>query len=120
MAKAWMACPPRPGNTIWGNSTKRLPLYDQGRPTGSLEQVHPPGPAGHPGAWLGDARPGLEKLTRAACDDTLTDDEFRRMVADYLASGKLLKSLHPAALAEAMEHAMGTAAVIGKTSVPRV
>ena len=43
-----------------------------------------------------------------------------RMVADYLASGKLLKSLHPAALAEAMEHAMGTAAVIGKTSVPRV
>ena len=71
-------------------------------------------------AWLGDARPGLEKLTRAACDDTLTDDEFRRMVADYLASGKLLKSLHPAALAEAMEHAMGTAAVIGKTSVPRV
>nr|DAE02078.1 MAG TPA: hypothetical protein [Siphoviridae sp. ct1Eo1] len=71
-------------------------------------------------AWLGDARPGLERLTRAACDEAVTDEEFRAMVADYLASGQLLKNLHPAALAEAMEHAMGTAAVIGKSSVPRV
>lgn len=71
-------------------------------------------------AWLGDARPGLEQLTRAACDETLTDEEFRAKVTAYLDSGKLLKSLHPDALEEAMEHAMGTAAVIGKTSVPRV
>lgn len=71
-------------------------------------------------AWLGDARPGLEKLTRAACDDTLTDDEFRR---------RWPTTWHPASCSKAcilppwrkpMEHAMGTAAVIGKTSVPRV
>ncbi|MBS5508312.1 MAG: hypothetical protein KHX31_06725 [Akkermansia sp.] len=71
-------------------------------------------------AWIGKARPLLEKLTHAACDPDMSDEEFRAMVSDFVASGQLLKSMNPAALAEFLEHGMGTAAAIGKCQVPKV
>lgn len=71
-------------------------------------------------AWLGEARAGLERLTRAACDEGMPDEEFRTLVADYLASGQLLRSMRPAALAGFMAEVMGSAAAIGHTSAPKV
>lgn len=71
-------------------------------------------------AWLGKARPLLENLTRAACNPDMNDEEFRALVSDFLASGQLLRSMDPAALAEYLEHGMGAAAAIGKCQVPRV
>lgn len=71
-------------------------------------------------AWLGKARPLLEKLTRAACDPDMSDEDFRALVSGFVASGQLLRSMNPAALAEHLEHGMGTAAAIGKNQVPKV
>lgn len=71
-------------------------------------------------AWLGKARPLLENLTRAACNPDMSDEEFRALVSEFLASGQLLRSMDPAALAEYLEHGMGTAAAIGKCQVPHV
>lgn len=71
-------------------------------------------------AWLGKARPLLENLTRAACNPDMSDEEFRALVSDFLASGQLLRSMDPAALAEYLEHGMGTAAAIGKCQAPHV
>lgn len=71
-------------------------------------------------AWLGAARPLLEDLTRAACNPDVSDEEFRAKVSAFLASGQLLRSMKPGALAEYLEHAMGTAAAIGKCQAPHV
>lgn len=71
-------------------------------------------------AWLGKARPLLENLTRAACNPDMSDEEFRALVSEFLASGQLLRSMDPAALAEYLEHGMGTAAAIGKCQAPHV
>lgn len=71
-------------------------------------------------AWIGKARPLLENLTRAACNTDMSDEEFRALVSEFLASGQLLKAMNPAALAEYLEHGMGAAAAIGKCQVPRV
>lgn len=71
-------------------------------------------------AWLGKARPLLENLTRAACNQDMSDEEFRALVSDFLASGQLLRSMDPAALAEYLEHGMGTAAAIGKCQAPHI
>lgn len=69
-------------------------------------------------AWLGKARPLLETLTRAACDPDVSDGDLRSLVSELLASGQLLRSLNPAALAEYLEDGMGTAAALGKCQVP--
>lgn len=68
--------------------------------------------------WLGKARAELEKLTRAAADDTVSDEEFRRVLADFASDPlRLVRLMEPAALASALEDAMGTAMAIGKTDV---
>lgn len=68
--------------------------------------------------WLGNARIELEKLTRAAVDDTVSDEEFRRVLADFASDPlRLVRLMEPAALASALEDAMGTALAIGKTDV---
>lgn len=68
--------------------------------------------------WLGNARIELEKLTRAAVDDTVSDEEFRRVLADFASDPlRLVRLMEPAALASALEDAMGTAMAIGKTDV---
>lgn len=71
-------------------------------------------------AWIGKTRPLLENLTRAACNTDMSDEEFRALVSEFLASGQLLRSMNPAALAEYLEHGMGTAAAIGKCQAPHV
>jgi len=71
-------------------------------------------------AWLGKARPLLETLTRAACDPDVSDGDLRSLVSELLASGQLLRSLNPAALAEYLEDGMGTAAAIGKCQAPHI
>ena len=71
-------------------------------------------------AWLGKARPLLETLTRAACDPSVSDEDLRSLVSAFLASGQLLKTMNPAALAEYLEDGMGTAAALGKCQVPHI
>ena len=71
-------------------------------------------------AWLGKARPLLETLTRAACDPEVSDEDLRSLVSELLASGQLLRSLNPAALAEYLEDGMGTAAALGKCQAPHI
>lgn len=71
-------------------------------------------------AWLGKARPLLETLTRAACNPDVSDEDLRSLVSELLASGQLLRSLNPAALAEYLEDGMGTAAAIGKCQAPPI
>lgn len=71
-------------------------------------------------SWLGKARAELEKLTRAAADETVSDEEFRRLLEDFTRDPlRLVKLMNPAALASALEDAMGTAMAVGKTDVER-
>lgn len=68
--------------------------------------------------WLGKARAELEKLTRAAADESISDEEFRRVLAEFARDPlRLVKLMNPSALASALEDAMGTAMAIGKTDV---
>lgn len=69
-------------------------------------------------AWLGKARTELEKLTRAAADETVSDEDFIRLLEDFAADPlRLIKLMSPSALASALEDAMGTAMAVGKTDV---
>lgn len=71
-------------------------------------------------AWLGKARAELEKLTRAAADETVSDEDFLRLLEDFAADPlRLAKLMNPSALASALEDAMGTAMAVGKTDVER-
>lgn len=70
--------------------------------------------------WLGNARTELEKLTRAAADETVSDEDFRRLLEDFSRDPlRLVKLMDPSALASALEDAMGTAMAVGKTDVER-
>lgn len=71
-------------------------------------------------AWLGKARAELEKLTRAAADETVSDEDFIHLLNDFSADSlRLVKLMDPSALASALEDAMGTAMAVGKTDVER-
>lgn len=71
-------------------------------------------------AWLGKARTELEKLTRAAADETVSDEDFIRLLEDFASDPfRLVKLMNPSALASALEDAMGTAMAVGKTDVER-
>lgn len=71
-------------------------------------------------AWLGNTRTELEKLTRAAADESISDEEFRRILADFAADPlRLVKLMNPSALANALEDAMGTAMAVGKMAAER-
>lgn len=71
-------------------------------------------------AWLGKARAELEKLTRAAADETISDEDFIHLLEDFASDPlRLVKLMNPAALASALEDAMGTAMAVGKTDVER-
>lgn len=70
--------------------------------------------------WLGNARTELEKLTRAAADETVSDEDFVHLLEDFASDPlRLVKLMNPSALASALEDAMGTAMAIGKTDVER-
>lgn len=70
--------------------------------------------------WLGSARTELEKLTRAAADETVSDEDFLRLLEDFSRDPlRLVKLMNPSALASALEDAMGTAMAVGKTDVER-
>lgn len=70
--------------------------------------------------WLASARTELEKLTRAAADGTVSDEDFLRILKDFASDPlRLVKLMNPSALASALEDAMGTAMAVGKTDVER-
>lgn len=70
--------------------------------------------------WLGKARTELEKLTRAAADETVSDEDFVHLLEDFASDPlRLVKLMNPSALASALEDAMGTAMAIGKTDIER-
>lgn len=68
--------------------------------------------------WLGDARAALERLTRAAADEAISNEAFVEMLRDFTSDPiRLAKLMHPEALAELMERAMGTAMAVGRAEV---
>ncbi|MEZ3490694.1 hypothetical protein [Akkermansia muciniphila] len=70
--------------------------------------------------WLGKARAELERLTRAAADEAVSDEDFIHLLNDFASDPlRLVKLMNPHALASALEDAMGTAMAVGKTDVER-
>ncbi|MCC8149096.1 hypothetical protein [Akkermansia sp.] len=70
--------------------------------------------------WLGKARAELEKLTRAAADETVSDEDFVHLLEDFASDPlRLVKLMNPSALASALEDAMGTAMAVGKIDIER-
>lgn len=64
--------------------------------------------------WLAAVRRPLERLTMAALDPGTSDEDFRRMVAEFAESlPELLEEIDHDALAGLMEGAMGAAAANG-------